>query len=836
MVKKTMLITAIMLIGLWANAQELLLKGKVIDQETKRPIEGVNVYVEALQKGAATNEDGSYQIKLPKVGKYTLYVSFIGYKPIEKTVNISKNNIKANFTLKKDISQLGNVEITALRKQKSSVSKIDVPEKDIPLTTSQVSKELLEQVSVTNINDALRYTTGIKPTVNYGGFQTFKMRGFGKPIMMLDGARDERMNLSNSAPVSSLAAVERIEYLKGPASVLYGHSAVGGIINIVRKKPTEDFNAIFSATYGTWNRKSTQVGAGGKLKDNLRYRFDASFADNDNWRNNATKTANAYAALDYDINDNNKLEFRWGVNDDFYGTETGFPVMTTTIYDLNGKDVYHQGDLVNGFDRKQRYNAPQDFLKHKNYNLSLKYIHQFADDSKLSFNASYSDDLIDYFSTEELSFLTSDKPIYKNYFMSKGKKKYIDTQHLKRTFPLRFSHETRTYQNSLEYTTEFNTGNITHHFLGGYFLMYMDRTTFKGYNVGTDVYGKGLYGTIAVENPILNQGDLQTKFSEASLTNEFINSVYFHDLVDVSDKFKVMLSARFDNYNMDDWSAKVIQGRELSDETEKKEIINNAFTYRLGLVYKASESLSLYTSVSNYFKPNRSIYNSKYIYIDKDGKEFNPEGSKKVYEPESGFQVEGGMKYTYGNILDLNLAAYYIKKENIVEYLGKNKDSKKIYGQIGVVDSKGFEIDATVRPTKGLSMTAGYTLSKAQYKDFSTNPYNTKSKKGNVLTNNPEHQFFIWNYYTVPKGALKNLSLGFGVNYTASMYSDNDNNYKLPKYWLTEASVGYAFDKIYLRLKANNIFNEEYFSNTVSSTQFIPGEERNFLFTVGYKF
>ncbi|PVX49997.1 iron complex outermembrane receptor protein [Balneicella halophila] len=829
------MLIATMLIGLWTNAQNLVLTGKITDQKTKQPIEGVNVFIESLQKGNATSEDGTYAIRIPKAGKYRLHVSFIGYKTEEKLINITPNSHTANFSLVKDVSLLDNVEITAKKKKRASVAKIDIPLKDIPITTAQVSQELFDQVQVNNVNDALRYVTGIKPTVNYGGFQTFKMRGFGSPIMMLDGARDERMNLSNSAPVTSLAAVERIEYLKGPSSVLYGHSAVGGIINIVRKQPIEEFTANFSGTYGTWNRKRTQMGAGGKICDKLNYRLDASLSDSENWRDNATKAANAYLGLDYSINTKNKIEFRWAVNDDFYGTETGFPIITDSIFDLNDNLTYQPADFPKEFSTEQRYNDPQDFLKHKNYNLSLKYIHNFSNDSKLSIYAAYADDLIDYFSTESLSYPTDDSPVYDNYFFKKGKKKYIDLTKLQRTFPLRFSHETRSFQNYLEYTMKFLTGNIKHNFLGGYYIMHLDRVSFKGYNLGTDVFGDGLYAKVDIKNPILNQGNLEEQFSAASIYDELVNSLYIQDLMDISEKLKVMLSTRYDNYDMDYQSASVSSGRELTDKSEKKTLINNAFSYRLGLVYKPSKDLSLYSSISNYFKPNRSTYNPNYIYIDKDGKEFFPKDGKEIFKPESGFQVEGGFKYNYEEILDVNFVAYYIKKENIKTYLGKTDDDKRIYGQIGIIDSKGFEFDATIRPIKGLSLTTGYTYSDAKYQDFSANPYNTESNEGNVLNKNPEHQFFMWNYYTIPEGFLQNLSLGFGVNYTGSMFTNTDNTYELPEYWLAEASIGYSFENVYLRLKANNIFNEKYFSNSVFSTQFIPGEERNFLFTVGYK-
>lgn len=471
----------------------------------------------------------------------------------------------------------------------------------------------------TNIAKACKYPFGINPTVNYGGFQTFNMRGYRGPLIMVDGARDERMNFSNSAPVTSLAVVERIEYLKGPASVLYGHSAVGGIINIVHKQPTSEFTANMYATYGSWDTKSIVAGNGGKLTEKTNYRFDIGLYDNTGWRENSTNYFNGYFALDYQLNEKNKLEFRFGGNDDFYGTETGLPVVRNDIYNSNGSLTYKQGDLPSNFNRKERYNDPSDFLIHENLNASVKYKHDFSHKSSIQFHVSYAHDIIDYFSTEALSYLTDTSEIYNHYYLdSDNNRMYICLDTLQRTYPFRFSHHTNTYQNYLDYSTAFNTGNIQHKLLAGYYFMFVDRTTYTSYNLGEDVTGDGLFAKVAVVDPITNQGDLQTKFSGARNYDEVINSLYLQDLLDISDKFKALLAARLDYYHMTYQTGTVESGFKQIDLSDKNTLTDLALTYRAGLVYQPISSLSLYTSFSNFFQPNRRVY----IYIDKDGKEF----------------------------------------------------------------------------------------------------------------------------------------------------------------------------------------------------------------------
>jgi iron complex outermembrane receptor protein len=817
---------------IWAQQS---LKGFVLDKDSGKPIEGANLYLKNLKLGTTSLKDGSFHFPNVKAEEYQLSVTFVGYEDCKLLIDTRKAFNEIRIEMKRNVTILDGVNISgqAIR-ETEQVVKLTAPLKDIPLTTSSVGQELIKQTGVNSIHEALKYSTGVKPMVNYGGFQTFTMRGFGAPVIMLDGIRDERMNFSNSAPFTSLAAVERIEFLKGPASVLYGHTAVGGILNVVRKQPTKDFHANFSASYGSWNTTRVELGAGNKISDKLSYRFDAGFSDTDGWRDAKDKTLNGYLALNYEMSDNDLFEFRIAGNNDTYGTETGLPSVRYNIFDKNDKLLYKKGELPNTFDRKQRYNDPADFLDHENWNTSIKYTRKLGENSKLQIHTAYSDDLIDYFSTEELSYLTSDNPIYDTYYMNGDSKKYICLDTLQRTFPLRFSHETKTLQNTVDYSTKFDFAGLNHNFNAGYFYMYIDRKTFSGWSKG-DVTGDGHKAKVAVVSPVLYQGDLQTKFSNVNIYHENVHGFFFQDLMDISPKVKVLLGARYDRFDMSNQSGKVSTGRNITDKTAQKSIINHSFTYRLGTVYQPSENLSLYASYANFFKPKRTVFNKNYIYLDKDGKEFTPTDGKEIFEPEDGYQLEAGFKYQSNAKLHINGSIYYIKKNNIVERLGfrtVNNIEKRIMGQVGVVDSKGFDLEMNYKPFDNLSFIGGYGFNIAKYRKFSDNQYQN-NQQGNYIRNNPKNHVFAWAYYNLPENMLKGLSLGFGMDYNDKMYVNSSNSYSLPHYFLFDASLDYRKKNFYGKLKMNNLFDKDYYSSSLSSSQYIPGMERNFTLTIG---
>lgn len=742
-------------------------------------------------------------------------------------------------TVGKDTIVLKDVEITARQHHETETAlRFLAPLSDIPVSTSTVSTKLIEEKNISNVNDALKFTTGIRSTLNYGGFQTFYMRGFGKPVIMVDGARDERMNLSSSAPVPGLSSIDHIEYLKGPASVLYGHSAVGGILNFVRKSPSNKptFNATLST--GSWNTNRAVVGTGGSASDYLNYRFDAEIMKRDGWRDNNDERANFYGAFDIKISNKEKLTIKASITDDFYGTEAGLPSVKNDIFDKSGKKILSQGELPKNMDTKQRYNDPQDFFNHKSYNISADYTYNISENLTFRNKFDFVDDDIDYFSTEELSYLTSKNDIYDHYYMNGSDKKYICLDTLKRTFPLRFSHKTKTYQNHAEINWKFETGFLKHNFVGGYSYMLLDRTSYKGYNVykkNPDVYGSGVLGKISVVNPTLYQGQVDTKFSKASIIKDVTHGFFAHDLIEVNDMLKIMLGIRTDIFKYETQSALVSKATSVYNKSETQSIKNIGFSYRAGLVYKPIETVSVYGSLSSFYKPIRKMYNDQYIYINKDGNEYSPEDGGVVFEPENGYQGEIGSKIFLNSKMNLSLCAYYINKENIREFLGKTDTDKNVYGQVGEVESKGFEIEAQTNPIVGSYVNFGYTFNNAKYKKFKDNPYTEGSREGNTLRHAPKNRLFLWASHTVQEGTFRNLQFGAGCDYTSDVFTDSNNNYKMPAYTLVDASVSYKFYNTTVRFNLNNIFDKEYFVNSIYSNQFVPGPERNFTLSISSK-
>jgi iron complex outermembrane recepter protein len=764
--------------GIASRAQAQPATGNIrghMQSETGEALAGITIRLENTSYGTATDKQGDFDIKNIPAGRYTLLASGIGYEDSRQEISVKPGEtIFLRYQLNSKTSELSEVIITSGRSQAfASLHKIDVPARDLPLTSSAVSLQTIEQRGIDDLGEAMKNVSGIRANNTYGGFQHFTLRGFNNFVLLVDGVRDERHNISTSAPSTNLANVERIEVLKGPASVLFGHSALGGIINIVRKQPSEQFKANFSAAYGSFNTRRIRAGAGGPVSSQLRYRVDVGMSETEGFRRFGTSTNNAYLALAYTPTAKDNFYLTIGVNKDVYDTDTGIPV-------LEG------GRLAPGMDRNTRYNDPADFLKHTRSDFQLRYVRQLGSRLSLSNHLSYYDDNINYFSTEQLSFNAAQDS-------------------LTRSSPLYFNHLTRPLQNQLELTGDLHTGRITQKLLAGYSLSLLDRKTYGG-----DVFGPAKFARVSLANPVLNQGYISYVDTRYRATDETVHGLYIQDWLAFSDKLKGLVGLRYDIFKGTYYTNQVDGQRNVREEGPKTDISVAALTYRAGLVYQPAALFSLYGSYSTYFKPSRRIA---------------PNG--ETFDPETGYQAEAGSRLTFSTRLAVNLAAYYMRKDNQVESLPGG-----VLRRIGSADSKGFEVDIQSSPLAGLDLNAGYTFTAARYLPFRSE--DTNPVAGNRAIFAPAHMLNAWIHYELQQRILKGLSLGAGINTMSKTFTNSANTYALPGYVLADAAIGYRLGQVALRLNVNNIANVKYFSNAILANQFYPGATRNYLLSLQY--
>lgn len=245
---KHLLLSTILFSGASALAQSEI-SGKVTSEG--QPLPFANVYVESLQKGAITDEDGHYSFMVSE-GKYEVSASFAGYSKVTKTTEVKKPKITLNFELVPD-STLDEIVISGTMKP--------VLRKESPVPVEIYTPTFLKKNPTPSVFDALQTVNGFRPQLNCNVCNTgdIHINGLEGPytLVLIDGMPIVS-GLSTVYGLSGIpnSLIDQVEIVKGPASSLYGSEAVGGLINVITKLPEHAPKLsvdIFGTTWGEVN-------------------------------------------------------------------------------------------------------------------------------------------------------------------------------------------------------------------------------------------------------------------------------------------------------------------------------------------------------------------------------------------------------------------------------------------------------------------------------------------------------------------------------------------------------------------------------------------------------
>ena len=216
-----------------------------------------NVYLKKTKIGTSTDEQGFYQLKNIEKGKYTLIVSSIGYKTKSIQITITKNQkITKNSSLIEDNS-LDEIVISGTLRPVSKTAS--------PVPVEVYSATFFKKNPTPSIFESLQNVNGVRPQLNCNVCNTgdIHINGLEGPytFVLIDGMPIVS-GLSTVYGLTGIpqALIERVEVVKGPASTLYGSEAVGGIINIITKKPTNSPKLTTDTFASSWGEINTDIG------------------------------------------------------------------------------------------------------------------------------------------------------------------------------------------------------------------------------------------------------------------------------------------------------------------------------------------------------------------------------------------------------------------------------------------------------------------------------------------------------------------------------------------------------------------------------------------------
>ncbi len=205
-------------------------------------------------------------------------------------------------------------EVSYTGKEASTSTKLNLSLKETPQSVSVVTRKQIDDMGATNLGQLLLQTTGIILTGDNSERTNFSVRGFNmgdgwnSNLMQYDGVPINASNVAASKP--DMALVESIEVLRGAAGLMQGSGEPSGAINIIRKKPTLDFQANGALTYGSWDMYRAEVDVSNRLNESgtVRGRVVAAYQDANSYMTAVTRDTNLiYGILSADLTDNTLL-------------------------------------------------------------------------------------------------------------------------------------------------------------------------------------------------------------------------------------------------------------------------------------------------------------------------------------------------------------------------------------------------------------------------------------------------------------------------------------------------------------------------------------------------
>lgn len=230
--QKIYLVAAMLLFSVvFAGAQNAVLKGVVSQQKNQQPLPGANVYFSGTTTGTATNNQGEFQMKRLAPGAYDLVISFSGFRRIKKRIELKEGENIVNFEMEASKNNLGEIVVTGTGTAHHL--------KTAPVPTELIGKKA---ITSTGASDFTELMLNISPSFDFNpgvmaSFMTINGLGNDFIVLLIDGKRMYGdIGGNNDLNRINPDDIERIEVLKGAASLLYGSDAIAGVVNIITKK------------------------------------------------------------------------------------------------------------------------------------------------------------------------------------------------------------------------------------------------------------------------------------------------------------------------------------------------------------------------------------------------------------------------------------------------------------------------------------------------------------------------------------------------------------------------------------------------------------------------
>lgn len=632
---------------------------------------------------------------------------------------------------------------------------------NVPQAIDVVPQQVIIDQAVSNLDEALNNVSGITQANTLGGTQDAVMkRGFGDNrdgSILRDGVRS--VQARNFTPTT-----ERVEVLKGPASMLYGMGEPGGMINMITKKPQLQQHTHVEGWGSSFKGGGGQLDVTGPLgTSGFAYRMIVDHDETDYWRNFGRNRQTVIAP-----------SLMW------FGESTTVRVAYEHMEYLVPFD---RGTIIDSRTGKP-VNTPRDRRFDESYNATR------GDQDSVTLQV---DQVLNESWKSSLTYAYSRN----SYSDNQARALALDPVNGKLTRQADSTAHAVSHANAVQLTLngDVDWGSINHQMLFGF--DFEDNRTYRGDMIrGKKSSDFDIYNPVYGLMPTSNAVNAKDSDQRENLTSY---GWFMQDSVQLTDKWLVMGGLRYDAFDV--FAGK---GRPFVTNTDSSD---SKLVPRLGVVYKLTPYVSLYSSYTESFKPNSSIASQI--------------GS---LPPEQGKAWEVGSKVELPNGVTGTLALFDITKRNVM--VSELVDGETVTRTAGRVRSQGVELDVAGNITDSLSMIGSYAYTDARVVDDPDN-------KGKEMTNVARHTASLFLTQDLGSPGLyseDNVRIGAGARYVGRRPGDTANSFTLDNYTVADAFAAYTMPvqgyRVKWQLNVKNLFDKTYYPSSGNKLRVAIGEPR----------
>lgn len=765
--------------------------------------EGVNV---SGLKGRFTTEEAlktllkNTNIKAEKRGPnaYALKRSFDS----NKAITLSELVVKA--------SPLGSVTedtgayVTGFM---NAATGLNLSYRETPQSTSVVSNQVIEDQNLESVADALRVTPGIWVNPGEGGLTGVEARGFVLTSIQLDGLTASDVSTFSSyadfLTSYNTASVDHLEVVRGATGIMSGHGDPSGTVNIVRKRPTEEFKFSLESSVGNYGSWGGVIDLGSPLTTSgtVKGRIVASIDEqNDNIKKgdyNESRPA-LYGVLDAELSEQTTVSIALDYQEMNIDGQA-YNAANPPAWDINGNDL--------DWSREINLGADWNFVDQHDQSAIISLVHNFSDNWRLRSSYALRDAEVN-----RGFVVVNDAP----YDLNLG------------GFGASLTHsQSKTEVNSFNFVIngDFDAWGQNHELIVGY--TNRQQKSNDTLSVVLDENGWPSGGFYSYDNfdPSSTISEPASWSEAQTLTYDTKEeSVYANSQLAVSDDLSLLLGARLSNFEQDQGVGGPFAFEKPSSYSHK-----DIFLPYIGVMYGITDYLSAYASYTENFEIQISTVR------DRSGELLDPKESKNY---EAGLKAE-----LLNDTLTASVALFRVNEDNVGVYEGSFVNAlgldQDYYTTQDGIETKGIELEVAGQITPNWQIMGGYTHQET------TDNRDGEGSGGLRIQGFAEDLFKLSTRYQF-NGDLSGLAIGGSVNWNGG-YSAVRNFYNggpnAPEY-VTARQDAFALVGLWAGYQVNNhlsaqfnvsnVLDEKYRTALTRRTTY--GEDRRFNLSVKYDF